>query len=230
LIAVTSFGPAGYKLYGKACLESLLRHFPGKVIAYVEEAIPEKDAKLEVRDFYSIPGVSEYLSKLKKKPGTDGVGPDGYDYRFDAYKFCRKVFCQDHVFDEDQYVYWFDGDCVVLKSFPEDFLKSLVVLPFAYLGRNGKDAYTETGWLGFNTRHSDFPLFRSRYLSYFTSGRIFSQLKGWHDCIAFDFARQGINGRNLSPDGHGMGNVLPKTVLGAYMVHNKGDRKFKAAA
>lgn len=190
--------------------------------------IPEK---VELRGFSAIRGVDEYLNKLRRTPGADGVSPNGYDYRYDANKFCRKVFAQDAAFDEgEQYVFWFDADTVVLKDIPEIALTGIVQdKPFAYLGRNGRNAYTETGFLGFNTKHEDFSKFRAKYLDYFTSGRIFTQLVGWHDCIAFDYARQGIAGNNLSPNGSGVGNVIGDTVMGKYVVHNKGPRKFSDA-
>ena len=184
---------------------------------------------VEFRDFHSIPGVDDYLSKLKRMPGTDGKGTNEgvYDYRYDADKFCRKVFAQDAVFDEDEHVFWIDGDCIAHQPIPEDFLKSLVILPLCYMGRRGELSYTETGFIGFNTKHEEFPKFREKYLSYFTTGKIFTQLKGWHDCIAFDYARQGINGRNLTPQGIGVGNVMIDSPLAPYMSHFKGARKFK---
>lgn len=149
-----------------------------------------------------------------------------YDFRFDANKFCRKVFAQDAVFDEDQHVFWFDADCILKKPIPSELLVLLVELPFAYLGRSGAATYTETGWLGFNTQHPDFNAFRAKYLPYFTTGRIFSQLKGWHDCIAFDYAREGITGNNLTPRGSAMNNVIQDSAMGKYVAHLKGPRKF----
>jgi hypothetical protein len=223
LIAVTSFNPDTQK-YGLRCIETLKKFFPGKIVAYVDT--PLEFEGVEVRDFYSIPGVRSYLERIARHPGADGTGPNGYDYRYDASKFCRKVFAQEAVFDEDQYVYWFDADCIVLQAIPEGFLKELVIRPLAYLGRKGEQAYTETGWLGFNTKHEEFQAFRQKYLSYFTSGRIFSQLKGWHDCIAFDYARQGINGNNLTPNAHGVQQVVGDSKLAKYLVHLKGNRKF----
>jgi len=227
-LAVTTFSPEGYEKYGKNCLATLSRHWPGRIVAFYEEAAPLHDFpyRVELRGFYAIPGVNEYLTKLKRHPGSDGTGPQGYDFRYDAAKFCRKVFAQDAVFDEDQYVYWIDADCVIQKDIPEQLLKSLLVKPFCYLGRKGQDAYTETGILGFNTKHSMFPQFRKKYLSYFTTGKIFSQLKGWHDCIAFDYARQGIDGNNLTPHVSGNVQVIQDSPLGKYMVHLKGPRKF----
>lgn len=233
LLAVTTFHKAG-ESYGLRCLETLAKHFPGRILFYFEEPPADLTAdfwsRVEMRGFSAIPGVNDYLERLKRHPGADGQGPNGYDYRYDANKFCRKVFVQDAVFDEDQYVFWFDADTVVLKDLSEKMLTALVAEhPFAYLGRNGEKTYTETGFLGFNTKHERFQEFRKKYLDYFTSGRIFSQLKGWHDCIAFDHARHGIEGRNLTPHGSGMGNVIGDSPLREYVVHNKGPRKFSDA-
>lgn len=185
---------------------------------------------VDLRDFYSIHGVTEYLERLKRHPGIDGMGPSGYDYRYDANKFCRKVFAQDAVFGEDQYVFWIDADCLAIEAMSEEFMRSLLLdAPFCYLGRKGYAAYTETGFIGFNTKHEKFQEFRDKYLSYFTTGKILGQLKGWHDCIAFDYAREGIQGRNLTPDGSGVGNVIGYSRIGKHLVHLKGARKFSAA-
>lgn len=226
MIAVTSFSPAGFELYGRKCLTSLVKHFPGKIVVYDEGKTDFHDEKVEFRSLFSIPTIQAYLDRIAKHPGADGKTPNGYDYRYDANKFCRKVFAQDAVFDEDEYVFWFDADTVALQDIPAKFLQALVSEhALAYLGR--AQSYTETGFLAFNTKKEDFQRFRDAYLNYFLSGRIFSQLKGWHDCIAFDEARKGVSGRNLSPDGQGVGNVMGMTVLAPYLVHNKGNRKFR---
>lgn len=200
------------------CLTSLVKFFPGKIVAYLEGKAGVDG--VEERDFFSIPGVTQYLEKVKRVAGADGGEP--WDYRFDASKFCRKVFAQDAVFDEDEMVFWFDADCVVLKAIPPQFLGGLVRdYPFAYFGRKN---YTETGWIGFNTKHPKFWEFRSKYLSHFTSGRIFQE-REWHDCIAFDVARKGIKGNDLSPKGVAMGHVLLQSVLAPYLDHTKGPKR-----
>ena len=226
MLAITTFSPQGYEQYGFRCVEGLSRHFPGKIVAYTEKDIPPVE-RVETRDFFSIPGVTEYLERVKKHPGADGNGPDGYDYRYNADAFCRKVFAQDAVFDEDELVFWFDSDCVILKAIPEELLSNVCGgNALAYMGRRGKLSYTETGWIGFSTKHPDFKKFRGNYLSYFTTGRIFGQLKGWHDCIAFDHARQDVPARNISPQGTGVQSVMQDTLLAPYVAHLKGNRKF----
>jgi len=225
LLAVTTFNPKSLTEYAQNCLDGLKRCFPGKIVAYTEEHIGLDG--IDERDFFSIPGVGEYLEKIKKVACSDGNTGRGYDYRWDANKFCRKVFCQEAVFDEDRFVFWIDADCVFKKPLPTEFLEGLLDgSPFCYLGRMGRDAYTETGFLGFDTKHTYFPEFRKKYLSYFLTGRIFSEKNGWHDCIAFDRAREGIKGKNLCPTGSGMGAVIGKTPLAEYMDHWKGNRKF----
>ncbi len=183
---------------------------------------------MELRDFFSIPSATRILDRISRVFGSNGTNPEGrYDFRYDAYKFCRKVFVQDAVFDEDELVFWIDADCVIKKDIPAEILENMLKdVPLAYMGRSGIKAYTETGFIGFNTKHEEFPQFRSKYLSYFTTGKIFSQLLGWHDCIAFDFARQGLKGNNLSPGGQLMGSVMHLTPLDPYMDHLKGNRKY----
>jgi hypothetical protein len=111
--------------------------FPGKIVAFWETK-PDIEG-IDLRDFNQIPGVSEYLERLKRHPGADGQGPNGYDYRYDANKFCRKVFAQDAVFDEDRFVFWIDADCIALQPMPEKFMEALLSdVPFCYLGRKGE--------------------------------------------------------------------------------------------
>lgn len=222
--AVTAFSES-YEKHALKCLESFVEFWPCKVVAYYEARPLFSHPKIEYRSQLEIPGYSDFLEKIKRVAGSDGHGNNDFDYRFDAKTYCRKVFAQDSAFNDGGEVFWLDADTVTLQTVPEDFLKFLVEKhPFAYMGRIGKDAYTETGFLGFNTGHKKFPEFRSKYLSYFTTGRIFSQLKGWHDCIAFDYARQGIEGNNLSPTAK-MGHVLMQTVLAPYIDHMKGPKR-----
>lgn len=226
MLAVTSFSPQGYIDYGRHCIDTLSKHWPGRIVAYVETDTDMPD-RVESRSFHAIPGWEAWHARASKHAGSDGTTGRGYDFRYDALKFARKVFAQDASFDEDQYVYWIDADCVVRKPIPEELLTRILSdVALAFLGRNGNQTYTETGLIGFNTKHADFQRFRDNYLPWITSGKIFSQLKGWHDCIAFDQARQNIRANNMTPRGEGMGNVIGDSPLGEYMAHHKGARKF----
>jgi hypothetical protein len=227
LLALTSFHPSSFDQYAGRCLEGLAEKFPGKVVAFIEAPCPAVEG-VEYRDFFKIPGFLPWLERVKRHPGSDGKGPDGYDFRYNAQKFCRKVFAQDAVFDEDEYVFWIDADSIIKDKLTEEFLISLFNgSALAYLGR--KNSYTESGFVGFHTKHPDFQRFRTAYIDYVVKGRIFSQLKGWHDCIAFDVAREGVSGNNLSPRGMNYDAVMEQSVLHPYIQHLKGNRKFENA-
>ncbi len=223
MLAVTTFHPKAYSLYARRCIEGLVKYFPGKVVAFYEEK-PDPIEGVDFRDYFSIKDAQRFLDRIKRVDGSDGMMRGQYDFRYDCKRFCRKVFAQEAVFDEDDLVFWIDSDCDIKQQIPEEMLKSLLERAcVAYMGR--KHSYTETGFVGFNTKHRHFQQFRSRYLQFFTSGRIFQQLKGWHDCIAFDEARQGLSGNDLTPNGWGYGSVIQDSVLAPYMDHLKGNRK-----
>lgn len=225
MIGVTSFSQEGYEIYGRKCLETL-HHWPCKFIVYYEHKPDFEAVNLEYRFLYDIEGIRAFLEKLKSVDGADGEVDGVYDYRFDASRFCRKVFCMDAVFGEDKEVFWLDADTVTKKSIPPWFLKVLIKDdPFCYLGR--ANFCSETGFLGFNTEHKDFEKFRRNYLSTYTSGA-FMNLKTWEDAVVFDHARQGIKGNDLNHTAlQGIDHVWPHTVLGQYVDHLKGQRKLQ---
>lgn len=205
------------------------KHFPCPIVVWYEEKPEFEHEKVVYRDLNALEPLQTFLAKLKGVSDSDGRIGQTYNYSFDAQRFCKKVFTQEATFDEDETVFWLDADTITQKDIPFGFLEGLVKsVPFAYLGR--KKTYTETGFLGFNTKHPDFPKFRSRYQSAYTSGRIFGNTRAWHDCIAFDMAREGIAGNNLNTTTlQAMDHVFPHTVLGPYITHNKGPaRKLKA--
>jgi hypothetical protein len=223
LLAVTTFHPEAGRTYAKTLIAGLSKWFPGKVIAYYE-AVPDWTApNVELRNWHGIKDADRFIERIKLVSGADGWVEGQFDFRFNCHNFCRKVFAQEAVFDEAEYVFWFDSDCVIKQSIPEDFLSALFDgKALVYMGRN---TYTETGFIGFHVKHPEFPAFRAKYLPYFTTGQIFTQLKGWHDCIAFDYARQGVSGTNLTPRGRNYDPVLEQSVLAPYMDHLKGSRK-----
>ena len=229
MILVTSFSRRGYDQYGKKMLESAVFNFPGRILVYYEELPDLVHEKIEYRPLLEVYGCKNFLDYCSRKDIFSGKTPFGYDYNHDAMKFSKKVFAQFDAFKEGGKVFWFDADSVIEKPLTEDFLNSLfdgeaVVFP----GRFG--FHTETGFLGFDTEHKDFPTFLEAYKKVYQKGLIFT-LPKWHDCEAFDWARMesGVHGLNLSPDWHvGMPlDVIPTTAIGEYLTHYKGNKKWK---
>jgi hypothetical protein len=156
----------------------------------------------------------------------------GYRYNYDLWKFSRKVFAQYDVLKSYRgKVFWLDADIKFKEKVPKKWLEDLFEdKPLVYLAREG--FHTETGFVGFDTDHSDFPPFLEKYINCLRKGVILT-LTQWHDCAAFDYAREGIEGKDLA-EGiwdqnkklslYGL-DVFNKSVLNKYMDHVKGNRK-----
>lgn len=224
MIGITSFSAEGYERYGKHFLK-FIDNFPGKIIAYLESPIDFEHEKLEKRNFFEIEGVGPFLTNIKSVPICHGDTDQGYNYNFDLWKFCRKMFCQFDAFKEGGKVIWLDADLELSHPIPaEKFDDWFDGKHLFFLGRDG--FYTETGIVGFDTEHPDFEEFKERYIDTLRKGRVFTFDYGWHDCYCFDYARKG-KGNNLTSwwkKGDTL-HIMPKTELSQYMVHRKGNRK-----
>ena len=232
MILVTSFSPQGYEAYGKSMLESAFQNFKGSIIAYYDEE-PEECNKVEgviYADLTKTYGFRTFLGYIDRSPVFSGKTPAGYNYNYDARKFSKKVFAQLDVLKPNTgKVLWVDSDSLITKPLTEEFVSSLFNgKALSYLGRAG--FHTETGFVGFDTDKHDFPKFLEKYTECYRKGRIFT-LQRWHDCAAFDWAleQSGASANNLSPNWK-MGDdldVMPSTVLSGYILHMKGNKKWK---
>jgi hypothetical protein len=238
VIAVTSFSETGYHKYGKRFLEQAVVNWPTKLIVYYEVKPDFVHERVEYRNLFDLENLRTFLLYLQDKPITKGDMPDGYNYNFDAWKFCRKSFVQfDVLKDAEEKVFWLDADIELKKSISEDFLESLFVelkgddersRALACFWREG--FHSETGFIGFDPKGEKFQEFLQAYIDVYRRGTLFT-LKRWHDCAAFDHAvtTSGVPIKNLSkfylknktPLG-----VMSQSVLKSYMDHLKGDRKY----
>ena len=233
MLAVTTFSKSGYEQYAKDCLDSVEKYWPTKLIAYAE--FPLEHPGIEVRDFFSIPGTDAFYRYLREVPLAHGKTPQGYNYNLDAWKFTRKVFAQIHVLQNAQEkVIWLDADTIVKKPVSLDWLENLFDgQPLVILDRPG--FHSETGFVGFDPLHKDFPTFLQAYTDCLQRGILFT-LDRWHDCAALDWARKqsGCGAKDLSPffkvptdrplslDDL---DVFSKSVLSEFLDHRKGGKK-----
>lgn len=235
MIAVTTFSRTGYESYAKKMLESCVENWPTKIVVYTESPLNLDHEKLEERNFFEIPGVPAFYQYLQNTPMARGLVNGGYNYNYDAWKFTRKVFAQwDTLKNYEGKVIWLDADTYVRKPVSVEWIESLFDgKALSYLGREG--LYTETGFLGFDTKADRFKEFLDLYIGCLRRGVVFT-LKRWHDCEVFDWAMKhsGVSGNNLSPffkipDDKKMTledlDVFSRSVLGEYLLHFKGKRK-----
>lgn len=149
------------------------------------------------------------------------------DYRFNATKFCHKVFA----FTDSKrrakgvdYWIWLDADVESLAEVSNETLDSFCVEGFSgtYLGR--KDWHHSE--LGFLAVHKSAWGLLERLREIYTSGELFS-FKEWHDSYIFDQIKDEFGWwYNLSQDIPGM-HVWDDCPLGSYMAHKKGPLRKK---
>lgn len=230
MLVVTSFSEKGYNLYGKRFLESFVENWPCDVVVYSEdwEFIEFDHDRVYYRNLMECFGIQAFLSYCDRAPIFQGMTPVGYNYNFDAKKFCLKFFAQvDALQKHKGKVIWLDADSVTLKPLTEEFIDGIFAdACVTYLGRQG--FHSESGVVGFNAEASGFVDFVGKYTECYRKGLIFT-LPRWHDCAALDWAieQSGVKTNNLSSHwklGDDL-DVLPTTVLGEYIKHFKGNKK-----
>lgn len=242
LTVVTGWSPAGLHEYGRLFLHTFLKFWPADVqlVVYVEHKhdLPAEAAgRVELRSFFDIPCAADTLALYDSQVHRGKVPTDkwkrsarekGYNFRFDAWKFCRQGIIPIHAslhLEVGDLMVWLDGDVATTARIPPGFIEGL--LPkgsdVAYLGRDPK--HSEIGFQLYRRGGSRALL--QEFSDLYSTGEILKR-KEWHSAYAFDIARveSGIRAHNLTPGGSG--NVWQQSPLQRYMVHNKGERKADA--
>ena len=220
---VTTYPPKDWDIYVKRNIESWVDNLDAEIIVYAEDdrgRIPGT----ETRALGEVSGVKEFLRTIRAFPPAHGQFGNKYDYNFDAWKFCRKVFAQfDAAQGYDGLLVWLDADVECLQPITEERLASMVNTVGLY---QRKDYHSECGIVLFNLPAAQGLMMAYRNL--YTSGYIFRYPMGWHDCWALDLAieRLDVKADNLSPQLSEGLEVVSASVLGPYFRHDKGQRKY----
>ena len=229
-LIVTSFGPAGYELYGRRFCETFAKAWNpvDDLLCYVEE--PTEIPRGTTASLLRVPAVADFLERHASNAAVHGRDPQrvwrekeiaaGYSFRTDAYKFARKVFAiADATRLGPEFLAWIDADTVVLRRTPRDFVaEQLADADVAYLGR--ENMYSECGFLAFRLPQA-WPVLQDWHAFY--DEDTFIAEREWHDSYLFDLARKRhpeIKCRNLTPGL--VGHVWPRSPLAPYMDHCKG--------
>ncbi len=234
---VTSFSKKGYADYGARFLQTFAVHWPRNVqLLIYHEGQPELggvDLLRDVRD------CETFLKRHEHNLIVQGRQRDpshywkrecvqqGYNFRYDAYKFCRKIFAIEHaaLTAKRGRLFWVDADVVTFDDIPTSFLESTLPASVctSYLGRSG-GYHSECGFVGYNLDHPRCFDFINVFASLYRNDT-FMRLEEWHDSWVYDWVRRqtGVPSHNLSINGSG--HVFINSELGRYMDHLKGDRK-----
>ena len=194
---VTSFGPEGFDLYGKRFLETYVEHVGLPLDVYIEtdEEPPFQHPLIKYFPLFKVEGCIDFL-KLAQFPAAMGHpwGEKKYNYRYDAFRFCRKMFAIiDAASRKPEHLYWIDSDV----EFHERFVFQKDFGFMAYLGR--PEWHSCTSFIGFDLTHFVSGEFFKKLWMLYVTGSVFC-LPEWADPQVLDWMRQqtGVPATNLA--------------------------------
>ena len=237
---ITSFSQEGYHEYGKDFITSFIEHCKHeKLTVYYEKGIPSNRPQDKRIKYINLSQFSEFNQfeqlMLQSDPLYQGImrdpnGKNAYNFRFNAAKFFKKVFCVTHASSSHKGKFaWMDADVIFTKDLPDGFIDS--VLPddkyIAHLNREW--LYTE-GFMVFNTNHDAHQYFMPLYLNMYFTGA-FKYLGEFHDCYVLDCLIKllAVPTVNLTVN-EKSNHPFQESVIGEFAEHLKGPERKKRKA
>lgn len=243
----TSFGPSGYDQYGQRFILSFLEYWPetiklvvaydGKIEGLIEDprityiALDDHTDFIRFRDATSNPTHRGKLKRACDKWSTK-ASEAGYNFRFDAHKFGKKVLgmYKAYMASKHRYFIWLDADSVTIKSIPHEFIASLFI-PSKSVTRlyRGTGYHSECGFIGFDTLQYSARLLLFCLKQVYIEGA-FVKYAEWHDSYLFDrlIEELGVSTYDLPHTSNG--HPFVNSCLGVYMDHLKGDKRKERGA
>lgn len=232
---VTTFSANGWETYGKRFVESFGKHWPDECQLHVFLENQPTPAGFPKVDWHRLDFDPEHEAFVRKYAGKEYNHPT--DFNEMSVRFCHKVFAlTNKLLPMVGWRVWIDAD-VLFKRDVTAFLPSLFPSGKAltYLGRQGEmrpgqPAYTECGFVGYNT---DVPKVRALLhdmRAIYTTGKLFTLGKhNWHDSYVFDHCRQHLEFEPAAMNNLSFGlpgtHVWPQSILGQFSAHQKGPKR-----
>lgn len=250
---VTTFSKDGYVKYGEYFIRCFDMFWPKEfnLLVYIEgdNKLPImteiSNDRIKILDLLvESDGCREFLKRNKDKLEFQGKKKldnhywkpialqENYNYRYDAYKFCRKVFSIEAALGiASDRLFWIDADTVTFKKIPVSVFNLLLPADKAcsFLGR--KRYYSECGLIGYNLKKPKaVALIDAVAESY--DKEYFKRYREWHDSYVWDQLRIST----MEPEDwycipSKMNNEpFESCALSAYATHLKGDKKHQTGS
>jgi hypothetical protein len=267
LTVCTGWNLAGWHQYGRRFLESFEVNWPedvrleicgeGDAMEATSAAASALEPRREItfRVLRGIPGCEEFIAEHGRDPVKCGRArrrdhnwkeravAAGYNWRYDAVKFCRQGFIPHHVaacigpeHRPSDFLCWLDGDVVTHAKIEHESVVT-GLLPqgkaIAFLGREPK--HPDIAFQLYDLRMHQATDFLREFRHCYLSGEVF-RLPEWHSAFvwrhvlrssATAITRHGDRfvewAHNLTPGGSG--HVWHQSPLAQWGDHLKGDRK-----
>lgn len=233
---ITTFNDALYRASAKALLESVHALLPDAEILVYEELEQESCDEPSVRvdelpEFQAVLEANRDI--IPEEMGGTARGLEGYNRRWLGW--FRKIVMQHDALTRrphDGYTILLDTDARIVRPFTEELIRATVAKPIGVF-KGGRDSI-EAGVIFFDERSEQTADFARLFMDLFLSGE-FRRLERWDDGFAMEHCRQLMprvvhdlaEGRepieHTNSNGHSTGgHVLPQTVWGRYIEHDKG--------
>lgn len=232
IAVVTTFPNNSWDIYSKKMLQTFVQYWPAEIPLMVQLdddlLYQEVDKVLRPQDGIAVGWEKEHVAFVERNKHKD----DPQNYRFQAVRFCHKVFAIKRSLDASikakaagsesaRYLIWMDADVHTTKPVTMGDLKKC--LPndgeaVAYLGRKNWD-HSECGWLAFDLESSGNKIIETVFNDYITDN-VFN-MKQWHDSWIWDRTIPIYNGTNISPEAKGL-EAWPSSPMTDWSVHYKG--------
>jgi hypothetical protein len=242
---VTSCSLDGWNKYGRKFFETYQQFWPKSFRLHIvsEDLLPINSG--ENWHVYSLRGSNLWCEfnaawgKFKWAQGDSTVDRPadiaprwprntGYSFKFDAYKFSKKIFAIERIAGQVKTgkLLWVDADTLTHTAIPEG-LPDKVLPPNHALSCLSRVGYhSECGFVGYNLDHPQTMPFLRELTDVYVSGRVFG-LAEWHDSWVFDWLRSKMMVATHDIPHKSKGHPFINSELGLYMDHLKGARKIQ---
>jgi len=240
---VTSFSNAGFEKYGRKFIQTFNQYWPEEVDLHIyHEGLIDKLYKGHYAyNILSVPECSLFIRRFHNDPLVNGrvvdqpyrwkkkCVNDGYNFRYDAYKFSKKVFAIYDVMKrvKDGKLFWVDADIVTFAQVTTKLLDGLLRSDHdtCYLGRSNS-GHSECGFVGYNLDRAMARVFVGYFAGLYANDGVFG-MDEWHDSYVYDKVREYFKSslNDYCIPSTERGHVFINSILGTVMDHLKGDRK-----
>jgi hypothetical protein len=208
-------------------IESVLKRWPEKTRLLVDFEGPCPGGLLMDRRVYYLtrhPERDAWIQQYRDYPGQDQLRRCAW-----RFAFCSFAVTGWGLKSDADVMVWLDADTYTHRDLPMSELEAwLDGKALAYLGRKGRKAYSETGFVMYNLKIPAVREMLGDWRECYLTAKIF-ELEEWHDSYIFDVMRRRHFDKeevtDLTPWGRGYDHVFLNGPTGAYMDHMKGRRK-----
>jgi hypothetical protein len=246
---VTSCSLKGWDEYGASFVSSFAEHWPANVRLYVvsedlnagKMSVPVSP-RLEFIDLWERSAEAaafayrhennarargkELIPTFQSERHVRRIREKGYDFRFDAYKFAKKVFAIEIVANlvGSGRLFWVDADVVTFAPVKIEMLERLLPAGVALSCLDRDNYHSECGFVGYNLDHPAARNFVRDFSWLYSRDEVF-ELVEWHDSFVFDWLRQMTKVPTHKIPHLSRKHPFVNSELGRVMDHFKGARK-----